>query len=252
MIRCSFAVFALVISITLAAGQEKDIQPTLVICGGGQLPDVVFKNFLAAAGSSPSLVYVPTASQRQPDVDAIKELWAERGFDDVRVLHSDDRAVTSQEAFADPLKTATAVWFGGGSQQRIADAYVDTPIEEELAKLIARGGVIGGTSAGAAIQTRVMIASGRQTPKMSTGLDLLSRSIVDQHFLKRNRVPRLIAAVRMHPELTGYGIDEGTAVIVRQGSAEVVGRSYVLRIRQSGGQLEVQAYGNGDQIPLAD
>ena len=173
-------------------------------------------------------------------------LWKSRGFDSVQLLHTTDRKTADSEEFTKPLTTATAVWFGGGSQQRIADAYVGTRTEREIYKLMKRGGVIAGSSAGAAIQTRVMIASGRTEPKISKGLNLLSNAIVDQHFLRRNRIPRLMAAVKANPKLVGFGIDEGTALVVEKNKAVVVGRSYVLRIKQRDGRQITEAFDSGD------
>ena len=182
-------------------GQDQPLAPRLVICGGGSLPEAVFQRFLKLAGPRPNLVVIPTASAREPHVSELQALWRSRGFSDVRILHATDRDAASSSDFAAPLKTATAVWFGGGSQQRIADAYLDTPVEREVYQVLRRGGVVGGTSAGAAIQSKVMIASGGKAPRISSGLDLLHGSIVDQHFSKRNRISRLLAAVREHPRL---------------------------------------------------
>ena len=85
-----------------------------------------------------------------------------------------------------------------------------------------------------------------------TGLELLPGAIIDQHFLKRNRLSRLIAAVRLHPELIGFGIDEGTAIVVSDNEYKVVGESYVLRIELVEGEIKIDAFEDGDIIPLAD
>lgn len=224
--------------------------PKLVICGGGSLPDSIYKRFRALAGAQPKLVYVPTASQRKVDEPSLRDLWRSRGFDDLTVLHSNDRAITSSEDFAKPLESATAVWFGGGSQQRIADAYLGTPVEVALRAVLDRGGVIGGSSAGAAIQSRVMIASGGREPKISKGMDLLSNAIVDQHFLQRNRIARLTSAVKQYPDRVGFGIDESTAIIVIGDQAEVIGRSYVIRIESTNDQIQIDSFGSGETLPL--
>ncbi|TWT63971.1 cyanophycinase [Rubinisphaera italica] len=237
---------------TTAKGQEGDVSPKLVICGGGSMPDSVFQRFLKMAGPKPNLVVIPTASSRDLDPEKVQKLWRSRGFQDVFVLHTNNRNVASTSEFIEPLKTATAIWFCGGSQQRIADAYLNTLLEKEVYELIQRGGVVGGTSAGAAIQSRVMIASGSREPKISTGLDLLPGSIIDQHFLKRNRIPRLLVAIRAHPHLIGFGIDEGTALITQEGNAQVIGKSFVLRMESVEGMIQLDAYNNGEEVPLAN
>lgn len=234
-----------------AAGQETLVSPRLVICGGGPLPASVIGQFRRLAGPKPNLVVIPTASRDEPDVVDLQNTWIARGFKNVHILHTRDRKLASSPDFVAPLQTATAVWFGGGLQQRIADAYLNTRVEEELYGLIQRGGVIGGTSAGAAIQSRVMIASGKTEPTISTGFDLMPGTIVDQHFLKRNRIPRLMAAVRTNPQLVGVGIDEGTALIVEDGNATVLGESYVLRIAVREGSICLDAFDSGEALPLS-
>jgi cyanophycinase len=252
-LRVVLSALVLVVGIVqTASGQEDSLSPRLVVCGGGSLPDVVYERFRELAGPQPRLVVIPTASRRDPDMHEVQKLWNARGFDEVCVLHTSDRDVASSVEFVAPLKQATAVWFGGGLQRRIADAYVGTLVEQELHAVLQRGGVVGGTSAGAAIQSRVMIASGRGEPDISVGLDLLPGTIVDQHFLKRNRIPRLLSAVRAHPQRIGIGIDEGTALVLADGQAQVVGRSYVLRVASIDGELRIDAFGEGQTIPLRD
>lgn len=220
----------------------------LVIAGGGRLPDSVYAEFRRLAGDNPRLVVIPTASTRTVDLEATQSLWAERGFPNVRVLHTRDRDIASMAEFCAPLENASAVWLSGGSQQRIADAYLGTKVEEEIYECVRRGVVIGGTSAGAAIQTRTMIAGGRDVPELSKGLDLLPGAIVDQHFLWRNRVPRLIDAVRQKPDLVGFGIDEGTAIVVDGEKRIVVGESYVLTVRIVEERLQIEAFHRGQEI----
>lgn len=251
--RCLLTVLMGILATSMGAvAQDASSGRNLVLCGGGALPDSVFKEFRRLAGPQAKLVVIPTASARKLDATAVRELWESRGFKDIRILHAEDREIALSKEFIQPLKAATAVWFGGGSQQRIADAYLGTPVEEELYRLLQRGGVVGGTSAGAAIQSKVMIASGRSQPQMSVGLDLLQRTIVDQHFLKRNRFGRLLAAVRAHPDRLGVGIDEGTALVVSRGESKAVGSSYVVRIESVQGQIRVDAFGDGESVQISE
>lgn len=220
--------------------------PRLVIAGGGSLPEKVYSEFRRLAGDRPRLVIIPTASSREVNLPELKRTWKSRGFDSVEVLHTKDRSMADREQFAKPLTTATAVWFGGGQQQRIADAYVGTRTEKEIYNLMKRGGVVGGTSAGAAIQTRIMIRSGRDKPDISKGLNLLPGAIVDQHFLRRNRLSRLLHAVRANPNCVGFGIDENTALVVENNKAKVVGDSYVLQVRQTDGKISLKSFDSRD------
>jgi cyanophycinase len=211
------------------------VRGALVICGGGELPDAIRDQFLELAGSQQAkIVIIPTASttaeETLADPQKLERLlapWKSRGVDEVQALHTRSKVQANDDTFIAPLKQATAVWFGGGDQSKIAEAYLGTAIEREIIALLARGGVIGGTSAGAAIQSQVMIAGGQTEPRMGMGLSLLSGAIIDQHFLARKRHDRLVAAVTQHPDCVGYGIDEGTALVVRGRHLQVVGKSTV-------------------------
>lgn len=231
----------------------QDVQPKAkLFIGGGALPEPMYQEFLKLTGPEAKLVIVPTATGREVEADKIQEQWKARGFSDITVLHTRDREVASSPEFYAPLQSATAVWFSGGSQSRIADAYLGTPVEQELYHLLDRGGIIGGSSAGAAIQTKTMIKGGKGQPEISTGFELLPNAILDQHFLKRNRLSRLISAIRSHPDLIGYGIDEGTAILVFDKEYKIIGESYVLRVAMVNDQIQIDAFEDGDVISLTD
>jgi len=225
------------------------IPGALVIVGGGTVTDEIRQTFFELAGGDEAhLVVIPTASRRD-DIEADDEQflaqWSELGAKSLTLLHTRDRVEASSSEFAEPIREATGVWFGGGLQSRIAAAYLDTPVEEEVLQLLARGGVVGGTSAGAAIQSRTMIAGGNPRPRMATGFDLLTGAIVDQHFSERKRYPRLRRAVNDHPHLFGVGIDESTALVVEGSTMTTVGEGSVwLMLARFGDQpttLEVSA-----------
>ena len=205
---------------------------SLVIHGGGELPDSVRDKFLELAGGKEArIVVIPTASgQADSDEPEIRERllapWKTAAAN-VQLLHTRSKERANDASFVAPLTQATGVWFGGGDQSKIADAYLSTDVEGELSALLARGGVIGGTSAGAAIQSKRMIAGGQDEPRMATGFDLLPGAIIDQHFLARNRQPRLRKALAAHAGLVGFGIDEGTSLVVRGRKLEVLGKSTV-------------------------
>ncbi len=148
----------------------------------------------------------------------------------MRVVDAGDRPTANTEAFARQVDDATGVWFSGGLQSRLAAAYAGTAFERRLVNLLERGGVVGGTSAGAAVLSRTMIlGSGGGIAAEGQGLGLLPGAVVDQHFLRRNRLGRLLGVLTHHPELVGFGVDEGTALVVglRGMHLEVVGDSYV-------------------------
>lgn len=201
-----------------------------LIGGGGKLPDAVYARFVELAGGATArIVLIPTASARADDDDgraATLRSWQQRHPGaQFEVLHTRDRATADCDDFTAPLRAATGVWFGGGAQQRLAEAYVGTRVERELAALLARGGIVGGSSAGAAIQTLTMIQEGRDPPVLARGFDLVPSAIADQHFLRRDRLPRLLQALTMAPGHFGLGVDEGTAVLVRGRALDVLGDS---------------------------
>ncbi|MBI2481586.1 MAG: cyanophycinase, partial [Planctomycetia bacterium] len=206
------------------------ISGKLLICGGGELPDRILDRFHELAGSAEArLVIIPTASESVDDAveQENTDFWHEREVASIFVLHTRSKEVADRPEFVKPLQDATGVWFGGGQQSRIADAYVGTAVERELKALLKRGGVIAGTSAGAAIQSKLMIASGNPVAVLKTGFDLLPGSVIDQHFRQRERRPRLVRVLEEHAGHVGFGVDEATALLVDGRDLEVVGENAV-------------------------
>jgi cyanophycinase len=259
---CCLLLFSMANSWADGPDREKDAAAngplgSLVICGGGSLPEAVLERFVELAGGDHGrLVVIPTASSKVGASDQAEMVnrWAELGIGNVSILHARDRTEADSSTFTEPIDQATAVWFGGGQQSRLADRYVGTATEQAVLELFRRGGVVGGTSAGAAIQSRVMIQSGNPIPVISTGIDLLDGAIVDQHFLKRNRFNRLLHAVRSHPDRTGVGIAESTAVIHQRGECAVLGDSFVAVIsaKEVPASVSVETFRSGQSFSLSE
>lgn len=210
---------------------------SLVIVGGGGKSNEAMKRFFELAGGADSpLVIIPTAEEK-PVLDSKARQWSSfsaLGFKNISILHTTDRVKADTEAFVKPLRSAKAVWFGGGRQWRITDAYLDTLTQKEIAAVLERGGVIGGSSAGATIQGSYLV---RGDPKGNTvmmspghemGFGYLKNSAIDQHVIARHRENDLREVVAAHPDLLGIGIDENTAIVVKGDVFEVVGPSRVL------------------------
>lgn len=215
----------------LNSGRRKS--PSLLIAGGGPLPTSVRSRFIELAGTSSARVVIIPAYQ--PDVAALtrlKSFWRDFEIASLTILTADSHEQADRSEFIAPLTSASGVWISGGTQNFLAERYVDSLVERELQQVLKRGGVIGGTSAGASIMTRLMILEGRQEATLARGLDLLPDAVIDQHFLKRNRVARLRGVLEKHPQLIGFGIDESTALHVQlhSGSLHVVGNSYVMAV----------------------
>ncbi len=219
---------------------------TVFAHGGG--PDATFEQFAALCEDEGLLVLIPTASE-DSDHDAYRERlrqpWLRRGLREVVVLHARDRQEAQTEGFAAPLRTASCAWLVGGRQGRLEDRYVGTPVEQELHALLRRGGAVGGSSAGSAIMSRVMIHHGNPEPVEGTGFGILPGIIVDQHFLARQREPRLWTMLERHPDLVGYGIDEATALVVQGDRWRVVGDSVVRRCTLTMGCADLPAGASG-------
>lgn len=231
---------------------------TRLLGGGGKLPPRVYEHFLQLAGGPEQarIVLIPTASASVDDEagrQKVLQRWQQEhpGYQ-FEVLHTRDRATADDEAFTAPLRRATGVWLGGGVQKKLASAYLGTRVERELQALLARGGVVGGTSAGTAIQTRTMIQEGKEDPVVATGFDFVPFAISDQHFLKRQRLPRLVQVLGEHPGHFGIGVDEGTAVVVRGRSLRVLGDSKALLVLPAvaGREQQVVELGEGQEADL--
>ncbi len=210
----------------------------LVIVGGGGLPAGLMQRFVELAGGAEQarLVYVPCeeaeeVSERQ---GMVRE-WQQMGVNNVAVLHTKDRLRADRdESFFEPLREATGIWFGGGRQWNLADSYYGTTTHRLMKEVLQRGGVIGGSSAGASIQARYLA---RATPIENFdimapgyergGLGFISGVAIDQHFSQRQRQRDMKQLVTRYPQLLGIGIDETTAIIVQQSLAEVVGEGSV-------------------------
>ena len=210
-------------------GPPQPIGGSLFIHGGGALPPPLMEKFLKLCDRPKArLVVIPTAAEDDKiDEFNITEHWGGRGFAAVDILHTRSREEADTEAFVKPLREAGAVWISGGLQVRLEKAYVGTRVGEELRALVARGGVVGGSSAGAAVMSRVMIRSGNPVAEVGEGFGLLPGAVIDQHFVAREREPRLRKVLEDNPGLVGYGVDEGTALIVQGRRLSVAGKSSV-------------------------
>jgi cyanophycinase len=210
---------------------------TLMLAGGATEPELYATFVELAGGADAEIVYVPTASE---DVDLestrafVRKNAAQVGAspENMTVLHTRDSLVADTDSFAAPLRTADAVWFSGGRQWRLVDAYSDTKTLEDVRSVLERGGVIGGSSAGATIQGSFLVRGDTETNQImmgnhQEGFGFLPRSAVDQHLLARDRECDLIPVIEKHPKLLGIGIDENTAAVVRGDTMRVVGGSKV-------------------------
>ena len=210
------------------------VRGTLVIVGGGRLSDTIINRFIELAGGPEArIVLVPTAAGAESYADSDGDMLRSRGAKYVTVFHTYNRDSANSVSFTRPLENADGVWFGGGRQWHLVDAYKGTLTETLFRKVLDRGGVIGGTSAGATIQGSFLARGDTRNNQImmgdhQEGFGYVSNIAIDQHVLARNRQFDMYEIIREKPELLGIGIDENTAAIVRGDTLEVIGASYVL------------------------
>lgn len=221
---------------------------TLLIVGGGPVPDAVLERFVALAGGPgrARILIFPMASE-SPDAGVeLAGTFRRLGASAERRVLTREQA--SRPAAADELAGVTGIWFGGGDQSRLTAALLDTPVLASIAASYRAGAVVGGTSAGAAVMSTPMITGDERHPGgdrpaakdsgeawmtiarenvvTARGFGLLPGAIVDQHFVRRRRNNRLLSLVLENPELLGVGIDESTALEVGpDGAWRVLGES---------------------------
>jgi cyanophycinase len=201
----------------------------LVIVGGGPTtPEIVKKTLTLAGGRKAHVVIIPHASTRPNAGQLSQAMWEKAGAEKVTVLHFKDK-----KAALAAIKDATLIWMPGGNQSRLMDVLTKKGVAAAIRDRFRKGVTVGGTSAGAAVMSAIMLTGelkADQTTPTGNGLGLWPGVIVDQHYLRRGRFSRLLAAVLNHPKDVGIGIDEGTAVVVKGRSFEVVGKSNVIVI----------------------
>jgi cyanophycinase len=221
---------------------------SLVIVGGGPRPPEIRQRFVDLAGGAGKANVIVFAMA--------SEECKEGGDDEVATLRAmgvdaESRCLTRAEADADSnvarVSKATGIWFGGGDQSRLTGILKGTRVEQMMHERYAAGAVVGGTSAGAAVMSAVMLTGderhrgGDRLPSDSgdayltiardnvitvPGFGFITNAVVDQHFFRRKRHNRLVSVVLEHPELLGVGIDESTALVVDSvGRWSIIGAS---------------------------
>ena len=196
---------------------------TLFPCGGGDLPDSIWLRFVDLAGGiNAPIVVIPIATPQPDDpnpkgADRLKQLGCQR----ITVLNQNTVEGVQSPEFIAALKEATGVWFVGGRQWKYLDAYEGSIAEPLFRDILKRGGVIGGSSAGAAVQAEYMVRGSPlgnreiMAEGYEQGLNFLPGCAIDIHLKQRRRLNDLIELVQFYPQLLGIGLDEDTAAEIR-------------------------------------
>ncbi len=209
----------------------------MIVVGGGNWGPEVYQAFIAAAGGPDALIIdIPNAEGGASYTDESApeaRLWRQNGAKNVHVLFTTDRKLADTDSFVAILKTAGGVWFEGGRQFHIVDAYAGTKTEAAFNDVLARGGVVGGSSAGASILGDFLVRGAPSSnnmimdyPGYEKGFSYLRGVGIDQHVVARERLPDFADSLMpKYPNLLGISGDEGTAWVIRGDSAYIIGRN---------------------------
>lgn len=224
----------------------KKVEGYLFIIGGGTRSEHMMKKFVELSKQSPrekTLVFPMASSEPEESGQGMVEEFKNLGIQNVEYhVLSREQALAAESIKI--LDEVGSIYFTGGDQSRLTEALVNTPIHQKLLEIYEMGGVIGGTSAGAAVMSKMMITGDekKQTREdrafdkiladnivFTPGFGFINTAIIDQHFVARKRHNRLISLVAEYPELLGIGIDEATAIIVKPDETfEVIGSQNVI------------------------
>ncbi|MFC2088037.1 cyanophycinase [Calditrichota bacterium] len=217
----------------------------LYIIGGGKRPNYMVKKIVELAGGNKSkIVIIPMAS----GVPLETALWQKYQFEKAGAGKVNFVIFSKETVDADSnlsvLDGATGIFFSGGDQSRLTKTMLNTKMLQKIRTIYTNGGVISGTSAGAAVMSKIMITGNELLNNDSTrnfiniqkgnietveGFGFIKKAIIDQHFVKRKRLNRLISLVLENPEVIGIGIDESTAILVNPDETfQVIGENTVL------------------------
>jgi len=246
MKKALFFLFIITISFGLKA-QNNLAKGNLFIIGGGDRSDALIKQLVSTADLKVKdyIIVLPMASE-VPDtgfkyISAQLKLQTNAAIRNFNFSKHD----VNDKKWVDSLAGAKLIYILGGDQTRFMKSVLNTPVYTAIHKAYQNGSTIAGTSAGAAVMSKYMI-TGKQlldtvyketfnklwykNIEFTEGMGLLQNTIIDQHFLKRNRYNRLISALASHPDLVCVGIDESTAIIVHGNKATIAGDSQVIRL----------------------
>lgn len=236
----------------------------LVIVGGAEdrLQDrIILRKYVDYCGGSQARIRVITAASGDPQGvwQSYQHVFRSLGVEDVQRLALDDRESAHAASLQSEILQADGIFMSGGDQTKLMDTLWDTPAYESLHRSFHLNRCcIGGTSAGAAVMSRHMIAQGPAVLRPSKGavdtdigLGLLSQAVVDQHFSERRRLARLLSTLAIRPDLLGVGIDEDTALVIERGQAiEVIGQGTVTLVDPSQMQSNVNELDALEQIEM--
>lgn len=221
-----------------SAASEGPSNGYLIVAGGNLTDTSVYKKFMDLAGGPQAPIIIVTTALTDADLSdpefypKLAKTWRGYGFTNFTFLHTRSYDTANTFEFIKPFQKAKGVWFMGGRQWRLVDAYACTKTYDAFKILLQRGGVIGGSSAGATIQGSYLARGDTKTNTLmmgnyEQGFGFISNVTIDQHLLAMNRQFDIFEILNTHPGMLGLGLDENTAIIVHRNEFEVIGKSYV-------------------------
>lgn len=231
----------------------------LMLIGGGEKPRAAMEKFVELAGGKDApIVVIPTASEEPDTQEYYTNLFMkDYGSTDVVVLPIKTKEDANRPELVAASKRARGIFFGGGDQVRIIKALAGTAVLDALREAHGQGAVVGGTSAGLACQSGIMITGEgdfkvirTRSVEVMDGLGFVRGDvIVDQHFIARQRQNRLISLILEHPDHLGVGVDEDTAIWVRPDDTfEVIGSGSVMVFDPKGAAIRRGAAAEGKEL----
>lgn len=199
----------------------------------------ILHRLLSEAHGIHSRVCVITTASEQPEtaVQLSMSVFADLGVKNCVALPIQTVAEANDPGNVQAIQDADIVFFMGGDQLKLSRAFIGTKCMDAINKKFQEGGIIAGTSAGAAAISKQMIYGKKiyedgkfkeEKVDLYDGLGLSEGIIVDMHFTERNRLARLFAMVAQNPTRMGIGVDEDTAAILKDdGTIEVLGAGTV-------------------------
>src|SRR5687768_3675175 len=209
---------------------------TVIVVGGGSMGPEIYAEFIKAAGGPDALIIdVPNAGGGESygqDAAGTRGFRA-AGAKNVHVLHTRDRKIADTDSFVAVIKKAGGVWFDGGRQFHLVNDYGGTKTEAAFREVLERGGVVGGSSAGASILGDFLVRGAPSSnnrimdyPGYQKGFAYLKNTGIDQHVVARERLPDLADSIlTKYPNMLAISEDEGTAWVVRGDTGTIIGRS---------------------------
>ncbi len=218
----------------------EDIGADVLIIGGAEdklNERHILRKFVELSGGAAAHILIVPVPSDFPLVTATlyKSIFENLGIKQVSVLEAFSRQEILKVNADDVLNGVTGVFLTGGDQMRLSSLLGGTDFLKELKLAVKNGITIGGSSAGASSLSSTMIVRGepgvqplKDSIRLCPGLGILKNIIIDQHFTERNRIARLITAVAYNPNNLGIGIDENTAIHIKNtGILEVLGTGTV-------------------------